>query len=61
MPWYVLVPFVIWSLCWTGYALWHAAKRNEKWWFILFLLVHTGGILEIAYLAFVVHVFHKKK
>ena len=36
-----------------GYALWTAAKRNEKWWFIILLIVNTGGILELVYLYFV--------
>ena len=37
-----------------GYALWHAAKRDEKWWFVALLIVNTGGILEIIYLVFFV-------
>lgn len=64
MPWdwvpgwrIAFVPFVIWSIVWTGLALWHAARRAEKWWFVLFFLVHTAGILEIIYLAFVVKLF----
>jgi hypothetical protein len=74
MPWYLgnsrgMTPnwwgvpitfFVIWSLFWTGMALWHAAKRNEKWWFILFFLVHTAGIVELLYLIFVVKLFSQK-
>ena len=36
-----------------GYALWTAAKRNEKWWFIILLIVNTAGILELVYLYFV--------
>jgi hypothetical protein len=61
MPWYVVIPLVLWSLFWTGLALWHAARRHEKWWFILFLIAHTLGVLEILYLAFVVHLFGTKK
>lgn len=68
MPWYLgnnrdffvghwwgaglLVPLAIWSLFWSGLALWYAARRGEKWWFIIFLLIHTAGILEIIYLLF---------
>ena len=55
-PW--LPTIAIWSLIWGGLALWHAAKRNEKWWFIIFLFVHTAGILEIIYLVFVVKLFN---
>lgn len=56
-----IVPLAIWSLIWTGLALWHAAGRKDKWWFILFLLVHTAGIVEIVYLVFVAHAFEKKR
>lgn len=50
-------PLALWSLVWTGLALWHAGSRREKWWFMLFLLVHTAGILEIIYLVFVAKIF----
>lgn len=54
-----LIPLAVWSIIWTGFALWHAARRGEKWWFIVFLLVHTVGILEIVYLLFVVRILDK--
>jgi hypothetical protein len=55
-------PFLmVWSLVWGGLALWHAAKRDEKFWFIVFLLVHTLGILEIIYLMFVVKLFRENE
>ena len=47
----------LWSAVWTGLALWHAARRQEKWWFIFFIIVHTAGIAEILYLAFVAKIF----
>lgn len=47
----------LWSSFWTGLSLWHAAKRGEKGWFILFLLMHTAGIIEFVYLFFVAKVF----
>jgi hypothetical protein len=56
-----LIPLALWSACWTGIALWHAARRGEKWWFLLFLLVHTAGILEGIYLVFVAKVLKTKK
>ncbi len=40
-----------------GFALWEAAKRNEKWWFIALLFINTLGILEIVY----IFVFAKDK
>ena len=42
-----------------GYALWNAAKRDEKWWFAILLVVNTLGILELIYLAFVVKKWSK--
>ena len=47
-PLFLLV--VLWSLFWGGLALWHSGRRGNAWWFIVFLLVHTIGILEIIYL-----------
>ncbi len=45
-----LILVVAWSLIWKGLALWRAANRGDKWWFIAFLIVNTLGILEIIYL-----------
>lgn len=53
----MIVPLLVWSLIWKGLALWHAARREEKVWFIVLLLVNTAGILEIIYLAFVAKIF----
>ena len=48
-----LIVLVLWSVVWKGLALWRAAKRGEKIWFVVFLLVNTAGILEIVYLFFI--------
>jgi len=63
-PWAIISSFVffiiiimVWSLVWKGKALWQAARRGEKAWFVVFLLVNTAGILEILYL----YVFEKDK
>jgi hypothetical protein len=48
-----LAVLIIWSLVWKGLALWRAATRGEKIWFIVFLIINTAGILEIIYLFFV--------
>ncbi|MDO8494951.1 MAG: DUF5652 family protein [bacterium] len=48
---------IIWSLAWKGMALWRAARRGERGWFIALLLIHTAGILDILYL----YVFSKRK
>jgi len=44
------IPLAIWSLVWMGFALWKAAKNNSKVWFVILLLVHTLGILDILYI-----------
>jgi hypothetical protein len=56
MPFYFgswILIALAWSLLWKGLALWRAAKRGEKIWFIVFLIVNTLGILEIIYLFFI--------
>ena len=45
-----LLILVLWSFVWKGLALWHAGRRGQPWWFIIFLVVNTVGILEIIYL-----------
>ena len=50
IPQWLLAIIVIWSLVWMGVAMWKAARKNHLIWFIIFLLVHTLGILEILYI-----------
>lgn len=50
----VVFLFAIVVVILKGYALWHAAKRDEKWWFIAILIINTVGILELVYLIFFV-------
>jgi methionyl-tRNA synthetase len=49
-----LAPLLFLALLWTivlkGFALWHAARNEQKWWFIALLVINTLGILEIIYL-----------
>ncbi len=40
----------LWTLPWKGWALWLAARRHEKWWFIAILILNTVAILEIIYI-----------
>jgi len=51
-----LLPVAIWSVIWKGLALWKAAQRGSKIWFVALLVVNTVGVLEILYL----YVFTKK-
>ena len=39
-----------WSLPWKGWALWKAANKKDKWWFIALLVVNTLAVLEILYI-----------
>ncbi len=40
----------LWVILWKGYAVWTSAKRGEKKWFIVLLLLNTLSILEIFYI-----------
>ncbi len=57
----LIVILILWSLAWAGIALWKSARRGDKAWFIIFLIVHTLGILEIIYIFFVTDDGKKKK
>lgn len=46
----LVLALVLWTVFWKGWALWLAARRNEKIWFVLLLLINTAGILEIVYI-----------
>lgn len=48
---------LIWSLIWKGFALWKAARKEQKVWFVVLLIVNTIGILEVLY----IYVFSKMK
>ena len=50
VPLWLLLIVVAWSLIWKALALWKSARKNHIVWFILFILIHTIGILEILYL-----------
>jgi methionyl-tRNA synthetase len=51
---------LLWTIAIKGYALWHAAKRGEKWWFIALLVINTFGILEVVYLVFFAKLWPRK-
>jgi hypothetical protein len=42
----------LWMIFWKGLALWRSSRRSQKYWFVVFVLINTFGILEIIYLAF---------
>ena len=41
---------VIWEVYWTYRACWVASRRNEKKWFLFFLVFNLLGIPEMLYL-----------
>ena len=51
----LVIGLLVWSLIWKGMALWKAAKKNDRNWFIALLLINTAGILDILY----IYVFSK--
>ncbi len=57
-PWMaaIIVILVIWTIPWKGWALWTAARRGGKIWFIALLIINTMGILDILY----IFIFSKK-
>ena len=40
---------MIWVMVWKILALWRAARKNDKFWFIVIFVINTLGLLEIAY------------
>lgn len=40
---------VVWTLAWKGVALYKAARREDKGWFVALLVINTLGIVEILY------------
>lgn len=47
---WILIPLLLWSIPWKGYALWKSARKEDKAWFIVLLVVNTLAILEIFYI-----------
>lgn len=57
MPEPVFYLLFVWTIIWWGLALWRSARLNQGIWFILFMFIHTAGILELIYLFY----FAKKR
>ena len=54
---WITLLIILWVMPWKGLALWKAAKKSEKWWFIILLVVNTLAVLEILY----IFIFSKEK
>ncbi len=39
----------VWVIIWKGIALWKAAQKKHRYWFVALLVINTVGILEILY------------
>ncbi|PIN74821.1 hypothetical protein COV18_06260 [Candidatus Woesearchaeota archaeon CG10_big_fil_rev_8_21_14_0_10_37_12] len=50
-----LIPLIVWSIIWKGYALWKCGRNNQPAWFIVILILNTAGILPIVYLVWFQH------
>jgi len=46
---YLAVPLMIWTMVWKGLALWKAAGKKDKIWFVVLLVLNTLGLVEILY------------
>jgi len=57
IPTALLYVLFAWSIIWKGLALWHAARFDQRNWFVVILVINTVGILDIIFLFF----FAKKK
>lgn len=47
---FLLIAWLLFVVYLKGYCLWHAAKREDIWWFVALLIVNTLGILELVYI-----------
>ncbi len=54
---WIFILAAIWVFPWKGIALWKAARRDDKIWFIALLVLNTLAILEIFY----IFIFSKKE
>jgi hypothetical protein len=46
----LILLLAIWTIPWKIYAVWTAAKHDQKKWFVALLILNTIGILEIFYI-----------
>tara|TARA_B100000424_G_scaffold248111_1_gene221004 strand:+ start:542 stop:721 length:180 start_codon:yes stop_codon:yes gene_type:complete len=46
----IIIALIVWEIYWKAQALWIAARKSHKNYFILILLINSFGILPIYYL-----------
>jgi len=44
------VAILLWVLPWKGFALWKAARKEHRAWFVALLVVNTFALLEALYI-----------
>lgn len=54
---FLILLLILWQTPWKSLALWKAAQKKDKKWFIILLIVNTLAILEILY----IFVFSKRE
>jgi len=57
---YIYPVLYIWSAIWKGMALWKAAKKDAKFWFVVIFIFNSFGLLEILYVFILYKVDFKK-
>lgn len=48
--WLPIILVVLCELAWKGIALWIAARRGDKVWYVVMLVVNSVGIVPIVYI-----------
>lgn len=48
--WLLLALVALWTIVLKGFALWHAARNYQRYWFIAVLIINTFGLLDLIYL-----------
>ncbi len=44
-----MLVLLVWSVIWKGLALWQAARRGDKVWFVVLMVVNSVGLLDLGY------------
>ena len=47
---FIIIALIVWEIYWKAKALWIAARKSHKNYFILILVINSLGILPIYYL-----------
>lgn len=56
-----LAVLLIWEFIWKAVGLWYSARKNDKLWFAVILIVNMAGLIPIFYLGLKTDFFASKK